>query len=848
MDLPNKYFEDFPIEFKEIKKRDLSVKIDSNIGTKNPNGFTVKKKVHDISRNRYLNDDLQGEINLTDKETVVINAPVGNGKSYAIIQTIKRFYEDKDQDYLIVVASPFVSLVEQYVADIHKDGKIPKEQIYNYDELGRTKTSYINRKVQVVTANTLLGNPGEDSYKNSDYKRNYLNNLIKNCEQNQRKVIFIFDEIHDTIQNFKEEYIFNLWKWKNVLHKNFVISATFTLASFIVIEYLAELTDKKITIFEFPRIRIRENQSKLFLHYSPTYKFSSQTPEIASVILNLINRDKRIDILCYSKSLSKAIISDKLIGKKLKEKFGEINDCTSENISNERPENAPAKNRFDNNKCNVGTNFKSGVSIQKENHAFVIILPSRHTQGKFKNNYGIFSSGISSIIQALARQRKKGEIHIILSRPDDFDYSSLKDMNYQQRKAFKEFYSKIKDYSFLQEDEKVKYIPLSYQGLLVKNFYKEELKKNVQKGIDILSKQDRSDLARLDYPPYKNFQLNESENYLSSYYKFFGGDLSAYVTYCAFTNQFTNCYLEGIEYKSSISLEIGVIQKSLNSIVNLFIGEDYFNSLFAFNNFRMAYEQFRNKLLNEFIITIKSKKPEKSDEQRVLTKVSPYRNSMFEQQLLRFIAHKYYGKSYYYGHDYKNSNKDLEYPRSKYFIDSIQSSRGIIVNDNTEYSIKVKAFQTLDYFREKLVSEIRTHSRGNNSFDFLTIKPIHNFIETSDLTKFQELITYFTTVDCFTSNDVFPLKKRLSGNFEKQKQSFYKLLIEDFFNFIPRKTIPRVMIDGVKESVYPDIKPKEIPNSRNIINLIQKQDYIFPENFLDSKTIDENFKITKLEK
>src|SRR5690606_28552752 len=105
-----------------------------------------------------------------------------------------------------------------------------------------------NKKVHVVTANTLLGNPGEDSYKNSNIKRIYLNDLIADCEKRGRKVVFIYDEVHDTIPNFKEEYIFNLWKWKNVIHKNFVISATFTEASFVVIEYLAELTDKQINI------------------------------------------------------------------------------------------------------------------------------------------------------------------------------------------------------------------------------------------------------------------------------------------------------------------------------------------------------------------------------------------------------------------------------------------------------------------------------------------------------------------------------------------------------------------------------------------------------------------------
>ncbi|MDR2207333.1 MAG: hypothetical protein LBE36_14375 [Flavobacteriaceae bacterium] len=79
---------------------------------------------------------------------------------------------------------------------------------------------------------------------------------------------------------------------------------------------------------------------------------------------------KRIDILSYFKTLAKSIIADENLGGKLRAKFGQINDCTSENIDNERLANEPPQNRFDNNKCNIGTNFKSGVSIRKENHAF----------------------------------------------------------------------------------------------------------------------------------------------------------------------------------------------------------------------------------------------------------------------------------------------------------------------------------------------------------------------------------------------------------------------------------------------------------------------------------------------
>ena len=69
------------------------------------------------------------------------------------------------------------------------------------------------------------------------------------------------------------------------------------------------------------------------------------------------------------------------IGKVLWDKYGEnINLCASLLQKNtptnpSQEERFSQTNRYNPSKCNVGTNFKSGVSIEKENHAFVIILP-----------------------------------------------------------------------------------------------------------------------------------------------------------------------------------------------------------------------------------------------------------------------------------------------------------------------------------------------------------------------------------------------------------------------------------------------------------------------------------------
>lgn len=384
IDLDLDHFDSFPIEFKEVNPEDFQLVFDSSGGRISRSDFVIEnggdKIIIEPNDDGYINDTLQGLLELGHKNTVVINAPVGQGKSYAIIQTAKR-YLDSDERYLIFIASPFVSLVKQYNKDLIESG-IDSNHIYTYDRIGRdSSTEYLDKSIHVITANTLLGNPGEDGFKNSDLKREYINNLVEKCERENIKVVFIYDEIHDSYQNFQQEYIFNLWKWRNVIHKNFVLSATYNEASKIVIEYLAELTDFRIQIIESERKRFIEKQSSLHLHYTSSYNYTSKTKEIVNLIKDLISQDKNIDILSYSKALAKAILDPKEeLGSLLIDKFGEIKDCTSELVSNQRGENLEPTNQYDNDKCNVGTNFKTGVSIKKDNHAYVIILPPRSTR------------------------------------------------------------------------------------------------------------------------------------------------------------------------------------------------------------------------------------------------------------------------------------------------------------------------------------------------------------------------------------------------------------------------------------------------------------------------------------
>ena len=110
MNLPNTHFEEFPIDFKEINPADFE-------------GFEVGDKINiPLNKEGYLTEALSSSlINIDEKNTVVINAGVGQGKTHSIIKIIRNIIQN-NADNIVFVASPFVSLVEQYYNQIIKSG------------------------------------------------------------------------------------------------------------------------------------------------------------------------------------------------------------------------------------------------------------------------------------------------------------------------------------------------------------------------------------------------------------------------------------------------------------------------------------------------------------------------------------------------------------------------------------------------------------------------------------------------------------------------------------------------------------------------------------------------------
>lgn len=836
MNISTTPFDNFPIKFKKINVEDFP-------------HFEVDEKVNLELNNGYIGDSFIDNIFIEASNTVVLNCGVGSGKTTAIIRAIKQFYEN--EDYVIFIASPFVSLVEQYYNDVQDKGEIPQEDIYRNEWIGENRyrdISYLDKRVHVVTINTLLGNPGEDSPINSSAKRRYLDGMIDYCTSNNKKVIFIYDEIHDSIHNFKEKYIFNLWKWRNVIHKNFVISATFSEASKIVVEYLAELTSNKIKILEAERVRIPDRLSDLYLYYDNANKYTNENGNLISIVEDVIERGLDLDILCYSKKRCKEIIANRTsgVGKLLYEKYGNnIIDCTSGLENNERPNRDVHSNRFNKNSnvCNVGTNFKSGVSIEKDNHAFILIFPPASARGDFKNGFGIFSGGINSIIQALARKRKKGEIHILLPKPTRYNFDTFP-FNETQKNTFKELIEPYQSQSItpssnnIRDTKTIDYIELDSLNQKLYDFYNNELKANVLDSIEHLNNisSNRTNKARLEFPEFKLFQLESGEKYLANKYKYLGKDLSGYISYCAITNQFVNCNLVYSNWKPIQNFKEGILQYCFDKFY-----ENYFDNEWMLplkNNFSDAYiyHEIRNEIFNFYRIKL-------NDTNNNYKFIKPFKNKQFETQLVAFIQRKLFRNNQDFLIRYEDTNgwvKDDKYSRGDYFRACISHAYRLNGNENLseDAELVVDAYAKLDYFRNKIVSSIQTRVIRGNNVQYIEKTPSESFITSSEMDSFNTLTYVLIEKDFFISKEIFDFKRIFNSNenVSSKINRFYSYLKKDFFKVKTRK------IDGVDRDEILEEYP--IPQHNKVLDFITPVNSKIPEDNMPTlKVIDGEVKI-----
>lgn len=790
-----------PIQFKELNHSDF-------------NGYNFEnnsKTIIEPNNQGYISEELTKIIDLKKKDTTVINASVGQGKTTAIIDFIKWCYQENKYNktnYKIIIVTPFKALNQEYIAKIEKASNL-KDICFEYQELEESGVNHKNypdfysKPIQLISIKSILGDAGTVAFKQSDKKRNYYEYLINKCKKNNEKVILIFDEIHESLDSFKPELLPNLFKWKEVTHKILVASATFSEPSIIAIKFLAQLTEKKLRIIESKRRQNEKNLSELHLCFYNQFYYKKDDQYIKDLIEEQIKEASTVNILCYSRKLAQNIY-DSSIGEMIKNKFDSINLCTSD------------KENFKHGSCNIGTRFKTGISIEKENSVYFVILPLRfaYAPDAKENPFGIFTDRINSLIQALARPRNKSKIFVIAPSPLKLITISGNNKKY------------IKDLSlgYLKFDEKKfqsPYLPLAQQDSILRNFYNEN-KSYIKEEIKEVENLD-SNIKSL-FPSYDWFKLKEGQRFLYTQYDAYGKNLSNYVYWAAWNNQFVNCKLKSIIKVSTYKFSEGNVQSMLDDYFN---ESFYSDAFFTLNSDKDCYHKIRNTLYSNNLFYKKKGESEYS-------KIEPYRNSNFEQQLITFIQRKKIAFNYDFRklvyppngepHNYKNGkiiskNKPLDITPKKetYFRICMTHSKSITESTNDLENIElqiINSYNTILKYKTILINEYAIKGKKGD-----LLIPIDSEIEFQKTHLIELISTFETLIKTDRVLNAYSVKSL------KTPKAIYSLLRKLFFE-TSNTTNPKG--EGKILKIKREIP---LPKTENYINLIynRKDAWLYQE-------------------
>ena len=676
----NENFDGFPIDYFKLDPVDFI----EPLGFENPelaNAYTAReltlktKDILTLDDDGYIRDSLEQQLNLEEINTTVVNCAVGQGKTSSLLRIIKD-YSQQHHDVYFVFAVPFVSLISQYERDLIRLG-VDESEIFNYEKIGKSDEEggldYMNlrKRFHIVTINTLLGNPGETAPLQSEAKHNYIKDFSQLLEVNNKKSIFIYDEIHDGIKNFSKIGEAHLWYFARSIRKNVILSATYNVQSIEVIKMLIKLTDNKLQILESER-RVCRQQSQLYLHFDTIYS-SRNLGSMTEVVRRLVGDGKNIDILSYSKKLCKKIQeNDNPLGNILRERFGDLRDCTSNLEANQVTDDEdPGVNRYDNEYCNIGTNFKSGVSIEKENHAFIIILPTDSGTPYGALN-GIFSDGVNSVIQAVARQRNPGEIHIFLRPPLWMNADYFIGMTQEQKAVLNSAIQGVgKNPASIQVRNnitipRVQYIPFSQHITLVREKWSTQIRRLLI---------PYSYNMNLELPALDNYIMSESEKVLTLQY-FLGKNIASFVTYSAFTNQFYNARLAGFNIPFGTA-DTGIDDEELQSFFEEKLSLLLTDESWVDSSIKDKYSRMRNLVM-----------------QNLSASVNDYQKSAIKYKIIEFLLLRY-----------DNRLGETVKPSLRYL--NLQYNNG---QGNSQVEAK------LSYYVRKVLNTIETSEEGNIRF------------------------------------------------------------------------------------------------------------------------------------
>lgn len=686
---------DLPIEFKEINPEDFP-------------DYDVKgnsKYIISSDENGFISEKLIEVIDINESNTVIINAGVGEGKSTACIDLAKAYYEkfnsNNEREYVVIIIAPYYSIINQYHKKLIKKG-VNERDTFNFSEIDDIDLDLtIKSPIHILTIHSLIGYYGERGFMQKRQTRDYLTATIEYCTQKDKKIVFLLDEVHDYVGLIKQKFIFNLWKWQPVLHKTFIMTATYTEGTKVAIKYLAELTDDKIQIIESIRKRVIDRQCKLHLFIHDKSSYNADDDKIAELIKNEIQRGQKIHILSFSETLasniaegvtnSKGETQYAKIGKLLIDKFGEINLCVGGN-----------RNPFKESMCNVGTTFKTGISIEEDNTSFFIIAPHKMaylTKGG-NENFGIFYNGMVSVIQAIARVRgiPSSDIFVIMPRPQRLIVNAS---NSIAARTYLDEIEKTASLKYLKPSGKyIDHISLKEQGRLLESYYKQSYDfayEGIKNFNNKFRNPDERSVAKptLKFPSKEEIILEDGDRFLASIHESYGSDISAYIIWAAFNNQFQNCTLDKVYYEDTIVLEQGEIT---NGLFNILYNKKGFPTNIDYLADKEFYDKFYQYLTAEIDLYIRrhNGKLEKAKDSPKLKEQLINIVQYFKKHNPEFFAALYpHGRIDKKGIAYKP--KDVFFPKTTYLKAAIAHASHYLADYQTQLTGKEK--ESLKWYR-----------------------------------------------------------------------------------------------------------------------------------------------------
>ena len=491
-------------------------------------------------RERYLTNEILSKLDTTVHNTVLLNLGTGSGKSNSIGRLVKELI--KDDRNLVIFASPYNVLVQKDNLYLQRNELgIPQELITTKLYIEKNKEDILDKienftPIQILSVHFLLANSGDEIFNQAKYKSQYLKKLMQYCKNEEKRVFLIFDELHESLYNFISRQIYHLFKWKGLIHKVIVSTATVTPGVEIVLKHLSYLTDDKVELIRAKRKQLeKDNLAKLKIVF--TDRYTPKDIQALSYIKEVFSQQKeagglekygRVHVLSYSKDLVDAIIDEEWI-----------------NLPYNRVVSS-SSDQFNRKLNNIGTTFKTGVNLLDEDH-LIVILPCNFSEVPTDKEFGIFADGVSSITQGLSRVRNKGLITILCMMPPVLLEGSY--LGLFKALGYKFKIEKVTDYGKDRIWLETKYME-RYRSI-----------KEIQEAYNS-SENDFLKRPRISYPSLEDFILEHGQRMLVSHRLMSGKYITPYVIWGAFNNQFANSKL--VEIVRSVSKTV-VLDYSLDS-------------------------------------------------------------------------------------------------------------------------------------------------------------------------------------------------------------------------------------------------------------------------------------------